>query len=176
MDKPEPDGLNATEIQRALAGQMIGTRVVVLSSATSTNDVIWEMAETGAPQGLVVFTEEQTAGRGQRDKGWESAPRKGLWFSFLLRPGLAPADSGRLTNWIVQTIAHSMTTQFSIPAVIKSPNDVYTQERKIAGFLVELRAHPGEPHLAIAGVGLNTNHQASDFSPSLRTSAISLAM
>ena len=176
MDKPDRNGLDAAEIERELAGGLIGKRVVVLPTTTSTNDVVWEMAQAGAPEGLVVFTEEQTAGRGQRGNRWESAPRKGLWFSLLLRPNLAPAESARLTNWIVQTIAETITNYSSIPAAVKSPNDVYVEDRKIAGVLVELRAQLGQPHLAVVGIGVNTNHQATDFSAQLRESVISLAM
>lgn len=176
MDKPDRDGLDADEIERKLAGGLIGTRVIVLPTTTSTNDVVWEMAQAGAPEGLVVFTEEQTAGRGQRGNRWESAPGKGLWFSLLLRPNLAPADSARLTNWLVQRIAETIAKYFSISAIVKSPNDVYVENRKIAGVLVELRAQPGKPHLAVVGLGINTNHQAKDFSEQLRESVISLAM
>lgn len=176
MDKPENEGLNAAEIERALAGQMIGRQVALLPTTGSTNDVALEMARAGAPEGLVVFTEEQTAGRGQRGNRWESTAGKGLWFSFLLRPNLEPADSARLTSWVVQTIADSITKRFSIHAAVKPPNDIYVEDRKVAGVLVELRAQPRRTHLAIVGIGLNTNHQAEDFSPEVRRNAISLAM
>jgi len=134
------------------------------------------MAQTGAPEGLVVFTEEQTAGRGQHGKHWESVAGKGLWFSFLLRPNIEPRNSPRLTSWIAQTLANTITTHFSIRASVKSPNDVIVQNRKIAGVLVELRAQPRLAHFAIAGIGLNVNHQVEDFSPELQASAISLAL
>jgi BirA family transcriptional regulator, biotin operon repressor / biotin---[acetyl-CoA-carboxylase] ligase len=176
MDKAERTGLDAVQIARALAGGLIGSRVVVLSSTTSSNDVVWEMAQAGAPEGLVVFAEEQTAGRGQRGNSWESAPGKGLWFSILLRPNLVPEESARLTNWIVQRIAETIRNYFFIPAVVKFPNDVYVENGKIAGVLVELRAQPGQPHLAVVGIGVNTNQQASDFSAPLRGNVTSLAL
>ena len=82
-------GLDAAVLQRALAGRLIGREIVVLESATSTNDSVLQMVEAGAAEGLVVFAEQQTAGRGQHGHRWESASRQGLWFSILLRPGLA---------------------------------------------------------------------------------------
>ena len=176
MDKPESDRLDATAIERALAEEIIGRQVVVLRTASSTNDVVLEMARAGAAEGVVVFAEEQTAGRGQHGNRWESTARKGLWLSFLLRPNLAPADSARLTNWIIQTLASTLRKRFSIPVAVKPPNDVYVDDRKIAGVLVELRAQAGQPHLAIVGMGLNTNHRREDFSPELQDNAISLAM
>ena len=169
-------GLDAAALQRALAGRLIGREIVVLESATSTNDSVLQMVEAGAAEGLVVFAEQQTAGRGQHGHRWESAPRQGLWFSILLRPGLALTESARLTTWAAQSVATSISRELSLPATIKPPNDVFVAHRKAAGILVEMRAQPGLPHLAIVGIGLNVNQTAADFSPALRDTAISLAM
>ena len=169
-------GLDAAALQRTLAGRLIGRRIVVLESTTSTNDAVLQMAETGAEEGLVVFAEQQTAGRGQHGKHWESAPRQGLWFSILLRPGLALAESARLTTWAAQAVATSISRELSLPAKIKPPNDIFIAHRKVAGVLVEMRAQPDLPHLAIVGIGLNVNQSAADFSPALRETSISLAM
>ena len=67
----------------------IGKEIIVLDETTSTNDVVLQMANEGAREGLVVFAERQTAGRGQRGNVWESSPGKGLLFSILLRPHVA---------------------------------------------------------------------------------------
>jgi len=166
--------LNAAHLERALAGNLIGRRVVVLERVTSTNDVALQMAHQGAAEGLVLFAEEQTAGRGQRGNRWESAPGHGLWFSILLHPDLAPAESIQLMAWASQSVAATIGQEFSLPATVKPPNDIYVAERKVAGVLVEMRARPGAPHLAIVGIGINLSQSAADFSPSLKTTAISL--
>jgi BirA family biotin operon repressor/biotin-[acetyl-CoA-carboxylase] ligase len=168
--------LDAGQLQLALAGSLIGRRVVVLESTTSTNDAVLQMAGDDGGEGLVVFAEQQTAGRGQRGNRWESTPRKGLWFSILLRPNLAPAHSARLTTWAAQGVAASILRELSLPATIKPPNDIHITDRKVAGVLVEMRAQPGLPHLAIAGIGINVNQSAADFSPALQSSATSLSM
>jgi BirA family biotin operon repressor/biotin-[acetyl-CoA-carboxylase] ligase len=59
---------------------------------------------------------------------------------------------------------------------IKPPNDVFVAGKKIAGVLVEMRAQENAPHLAIVGIGINTNHQPEDFSQELRSRAGSLAL
>jgi BirA family biotin operon repressor/biotin-[acetyl-CoA-carboxylase] ligase len=59
---------------------------------------------------------------------------------------------------------------------VKLPNDVVVAGKKIAGVLVEMRAQKSAPHIAIAGIGVNVNHSAEDFSEELRTRAISLAI
>jgi BirA family biotin operon repressor/biotin-[acetyl-CoA-carboxylase] ligase len=168
--------LDATQLQRALPENLIGRRIVALESAASTNDSVLRMAEAGAEEGLVVFAEEQTAGRGQHGQRWESAARHGLWFSILLRPNLAPAHSARLTTWAAQSVAATILRELSLAATVKPPNDVHIGGRKVAGVLVEMRAQPGRPHLAIAGIGVNVSQAAGDFSPALRTTATSLAL
>ena len=168
--------LDGIELEQALLGNLIGRRIVILPSATSTNDTVLQLAGKGAEEGLVVFAEQQTAGRGQRGHQWESAAGQGLWFSILLRPNIELAQSSRLTHWAAQGVAAVVTRELSVPATIKPPNDIYIDERKVAGVLVEMRAQPGLPHLVIAGIGLNVNQSAADFSPGLRSTATSLAL
>jgi BirA family transcriptional regulator, biotin operon repressor / biotin---[acetyl-CoA-carboxylase] ligase len=177
MATPEAaPGLDARSLEAELRGnRVIGRRIVVLPSVTSTNDTVLEMANDGAEEGLVVFAEEQTAGRGQRGQRWESAEGKGLWFSLLLFPGLAPAESPRLTDWAAHSVANCINEQFGLSATVKPPNDVYIAARKIAGVLVEMRARHGRSHLVIAGIGLNVNQEEADFPSTLRGKAGSLA-
>jgi BirA family biotin operon repressor/biotin-[acetyl-CoA-carboxylase] ligase len=80
------DTLDAERIAQALSGQRIGNRVVVFEEATSTNDVVFAIAAEN-DEGLVVFAERQTAGRGQHGRRWESARGKGA-----LVLGAAPAE------------------------------------------------------------------------------------
>jgi BirA family biotin operon repressor/biotin-[acetyl-CoA-carboxylase] ligase len=165
------DRLRAEKLR---GGVIIGSEVVVLEQTESTNDVIRQMIDR--PEGLCVFAEEQIAGRGQRGNKWESVRGKGLWFSILLRPKIDIKDSARLTTWVTDVIAQTIADEFDLPAVVKPPNDVYIGERKIAGVLVEMRAQPGGPHIAIVGIGVNVNHAPSDFSEEVRDLATSLAI
>ncbi len=155
---------------------MIGREIVVLEETASTNDSVLQKATFDTPEGLVVFAERQTAGRGQRGNTWESAAHKGLWFSILLRPKIDIGDSGRLTAWAAEAIAQTIATEFPLTVTIKPPNDICVAEKKVAGVLVEMRAQQNAPHLAICGIGVNMNHRLEDFSKELRSRAISLAM
>src|ERR1051326_8204556 len=170
------DRLIADELQAHFACATIGRRIVVLEQTGSTNDAILQVANANATEGLVLFAEQQTAGRGQRGNKWESAAGKGLCFSVLLQPGLAVDNSQRLTEWAAKTIAGTIENHCRIEAAIKPPNDVYVRGRKVAGVLVEMRAMPGAPHVAILGIGLNVNQMPSDFSEELRDRATSLAI
>jgi BirA family biotin operon repressor/biotin-[acetyl-CoA-carboxylase] ligase len=169
------DALDADRLSAACRDQRIGNRIIVLEEATSTNEVVYTMAADNA-EGLVVFAEWQTAGRGQHGKRWESAARLGLWFSILLRPNLRPNESARLTNWAAQTIADTVRAELSVATSVKPPNDVYAGERKIAGVLLEMRAVAGAPHVGILGIGLNVNQTTDNFPEELRATATSLAV
>ena len=169
------DPLDADALRVSLSGQRIGNRVIVLEEATSTNDVVLEMANE-SEEGLVVFAERQTAGRGQYGRRWESAIGKGLWLSILLRPPISVSDSGQLTALLARAIQATIEEQTRLAAWIKPPNDVYIAERKVAGVLVEMRVEASGGYAAIAGIGINVNHALEDFPPELRESAGSLAM
>src|SRR6266511_4602935 len=171
-----PDGLVAGELQAGLASGLIGREIIVLKQTGSTNDAILQIANANSKEGLVLFAEHQTAGRGQRGNRWESAAGKGLWFSILLRPKIQINDSGRLTIWAIEAISDVIRTEFSLEPTIKLPNDVQLYGRKVAGVLVEMRAQEKAPHLAIVGIGINVNQSPEDFPPELRNRAISLAM
>src|SRR6266705_776445 len=168
--------LSEDEIRDALSGCTIGREIFVLEATTSTNDSVLERTLPSTLEGLVVFAERQTAGRGQRNNFWESADRKGLWFSFLLRPKIEIGDSPHLAEWAARTVADTISREFALRATVKLPNDVLVAGKKIAGVLVEMRAQKNAPHIAIVGIGVNVNHQPEDFSEELRTQAISLAM
>ena len=168
----------------------------MLEQTGSTNDAILQVAspqgaavsslpavasaKEGPPslvdEGLVLFAEHQTAGRGQRGNRWESTAGKGLWFSILLRPEIQLNDSGRLTIWAIEAISDVIRIEFGLEPAIKLPNDVQLNGQKVAGVLVEMRAQDKAPHLAVVGIGINVNQCRDDFPAELQDRAISLAM
>ena len=168
--------LEAEALRRAVGESTIGREIVVLEETTSTNDAVLQMATPNTREGLVLFAENQTAGRGQRNNRWESAAHKGLWFSILLRPMIDISKSARLTAWAAETVAKTIQQELALAATIKLPNDVCVEGKKVAGMLVEMRAQEHAPHFAIAGIGINVNQTPEDFSEELRPHAISLAV
>src|SRR6058998_3298520 len=149
MSRPEMlEHLATGEMRAALGTVLIGREIIVLNQTGSSNDAILQIATPDSKEGLVLFAEHQTAGRGQRGNRWESAAGKGLWFSILLRPKIKINDSGRLTIWAIEAISDVIRTEFSLEPTIKLPNDVQLYGRKVAGVLVEMRAQEKAPHLA----------------------------
>lgn len=131
------------------------------------------MGRAGAPEGLVIFAERQTSGRGRLGRVWESAAHKGLWFSLLLRPTLSVAAWSRITTWAAVGIARGL--EEALPgccASIKWPNDVYLAGKKAVGVLCESVAGPGG--YVVVGIGVNVLHSRADFPPELASRATSL--
>src|SRR3954471_24825217 len=167
------DRLVADQLHAEVRSAIIGRHIVVLEQTGSTNDAILRFAsphDTPASrpphrvdEGLVLFAEHQTAGRGQRGNRWESTAGKGLWFSILLRPEILLSNSGRLTIWAMEAISDVIRSEFGLEPAIKLPNDVQLDEHKLAGVLVEMRAQDKAPHLAVVGIGINVNQCRDDF-------------
>ncbi|HEY6155276.1 MAG TPA: biotin--[acetyl-CoA-carboxylase] ligase [Candidatus Udaeobacter sp.] len=174
------DYLIADQLKAKAPDAVIGREIIVLRETSSTNDAISRIASTDGlpsmPEGLVVFAEYQTDGRGQRGSRWESAAGKGLWFSILLRPNIPLSDSGQLTIWAIQAVSDVIRASFGLEPAIKLPNDVQLNGRKVSGVLVEMRAQPKAPHLAVVGIGINVNQYRDDFPADLQDRATSLAL
>src|SRR5947207_8543523 len=174
------DQLAAHQLKAEIPDAVIGREIIVLQETSSTSDAISRVASTGGLpsrlEGLVVFAEHQTDGRGQRGNRWESTAGKGLWFSILLRPEIQLSDSGRLSILAIEAISDVIRSEFGLEPAIKLPNDVQLDEHKLAGVLVEMRAQDKAPHLAVVGIGINVNQCRDDFPAELQDNPISLAM
>ena len=176
-----PDRLTADDIkahfesyEASLKTRTIGSEILVFDETASTNDVVEHLAKSGAPEGLVVFAESQTKGRGRRGRAWASPRGKGLWFSVLLRPALPPAAASRITVAASVAVARAIRQACRVDARIKWPNDVVLNGRKVAGILTELRAEADEILLAILGIGIDVNCAREDFPPEIAKMATSL--
>lgn len=149
--------------QSRLGNLASGWRVEVVESAGSTNALLAERARAGEPQGLVLVTEHQTAGRGRLDRVWETPARVALTFSVLLRPDLPP----QAWPWLPLLTGYAVHAALvdRVPEVsLKWPNDVLVGEHKIAGILVERVETPAGP-AAVVGIGMNVNQTAEELPP-----------
>lgn len=136
----------------------------------STNDRARELIEAGAPGGTVVTAHEQTAGRGRQGRVWTAPEGKALLYSAVLRP----LDERHLLLPLSVPLAVCAAAEEMQPGIecqVKWPNDVWLEERKLAGILIE--AKPQE-QWAVIGIGLNLTIAADEFPPDLRHPAVSL--
>ena len=142
--------------ERVLANLGQSTRfrdVRLLESTDSTNRVVADMAGDGAPEGLVVSADLQTAGRGRLDRTWEAGPGEGLLVSVLLRPQGLP-----VSRWHLVTAAAGLAARDACSEVagvrpdLKWPNDLIHGSRKLAGILAESSAGA-----LVLGMGVNVH-------------------
>lgn len=170
-----PDLLHADDLVARLGRtQVIGRDIRVFEETTSTNDVIEKLAHDGAREGVVVFAESQTRGRGRLGRKWISPARKGLWFSVLLRPNLRPQESTQLTVAAATALSRAIQAQTGVSAEIKWPNDILVRGKKAAGILTELSAELDRVKHVILGIGVDVNQTAREFPADLRKLATSL--
>lgn len=132
-----------------------GLSVEVVEEATSTNAVVAQRARGGAPEGLVVAAEHQTAARGRLGRPWDNPPRSALTFSVLLRPQVR-AERWPWIPLLVGYAAHRALRSLGHGTGLKWPNDLLIGDRKVAGILLERVESPAGP-AAVVGIGLNTS-------------------
>lgn len=170
-----PDVLHADDLLARLGrGGTLGRDVHVFRSTTSTNDVCERLARDGAREGVVVFAEHQTRGRGRLGRRWTSPAGKGLWFSVLLRPALRPQEATQLTIAAAVGLARGLEAHTGFRPAVKWPNDLLADGRKLGGILTEIHAELDHVRWAVLGIGLDVNLTPADFPIELRRLATSL--
>lgn len=126
---------------------------------TSSND---EAADARYREGDVVWVERQTAGRGQRGHRWESAEGLNLTFSVVFKPSfLVPTRQFMLSEAVALAVCDTLA-RFGVEARIKWTNDIYVDDRKITGMLIENKLRNGGIMRSVAGIGLNVNQTRFD--------------
>jgi BirA family transcriptional regulator, biotin operon repressor / biotin---[acetyl-CoA-carboxylase] ligase len=136
----------------------------------STNSRARELAAAGAPGGTVVTADEQTAGRGRRGRSWTAPAGRALLYSAIVRP-LGPDHMLLPLAAAVAACEAAEALEDGIECAIKWPNDVWVDDRKLAGILIEARPEDG---WAVIGVGINLAIAPEEFPPELRETATSL--
>lgn len=141
------------------------TRVRYVDETGSTNRDLLAQAAEGAPEGLVLVADHQTAGRGRLDRSWTAPAGASLLVSVLLRPTL-PADDLFLVTLACAVAAIEATDEVAgVRPGLKWPNDLVVSDgssdtRKLAGILAESRVIDGRVDALVVGMGLNVNWPA----------------
>jgi len=170
-----PDVLHADDlISRLPQPRIVGRDIQVFQQTGSTNDIADKLARDGVAEGVVVFAESQTKGRGRLGREWISPPGLGLWFSVLLRPQLPPSSVTQLTIAAATAVARALRSQTGLTPQIKWPNDILIRGRKAVGILTELSAELDRVRHVVIGIGVDVN--AESFPGELAAVATSLAL
>ena len=129
-------------------------RVVVFDEIGSTLDAAHLLAASGAPSGTLIVADAQTAGRGRAGRTWRSAAGAGVWLTLIERP--ADASALDVLSLRVGLALAPALDQFAGDRVrLKWPNDLYVQDRKLGGVLVEARWRASALEWIAIGVGIN---------------------
>lgn len=150
------------------SGLIVGQNVITLPQVSSTNDYLKnELSKsTPLPEGTVIMAVDQVAGRGQVGSTWYSEAGKNLTFSVLFHPSfLFPPQQFYLTVAICLAVVKWLATRINHKITIKWPNDIFIEDKKIAGILIENILKGNEWKSAVVGIGINVNQTA--FPPSL---------
>jgi BirA family transcriptional regulator, biotin operon repressor / biotin---[acetyl-CoA-carboxylase] ligase len=139
--------------------QPIGHQAIELKSVDSTNNYAMAKVRAGlATHGTVFIAFEQTAGKGQRNKNWISSPGKNITLSIVLQPVfLQPQDHFALSACIALACYDFLKKNIPDELSIKWPNDLYWNDRKAGGILIESVIKGRDWLFAIAGIGINVN-------------------
>jgi BirA family biotin operon repressor/biotin-[acetyl-CoA-carboxylase] ligase len=144
-----------------------GHPFIELRSTESTNIYAMEQARARLAQpGTAFFAHEQTRGKGQRGRRWQSAPGENIALSVLVAPpGLEPANPFPLSCTAALAGYDFFKSLAGDETSIKWPNDIYWRDRKAGGILIENIVRAGRWELAVVGIGINVNQTV--FDPSL---------
>jgi BirA family biotin operon repressor/biotin-[acetyl-CoA-carboxylase] ligase len=144
------------------SGLFVGQNLVSLKEVDSTNNFLKSLLSNSkpVPEGTVIMAEAQYAGRGQRDSTWHSEPGKNLTFSLLLNPSfLSVQQQFDLTRAISMGVYDALLPLLGSALKIKWPNDVYYDDNKLGGMLIENILQGSQIKHSIIGIGLNVNQE-----------------
>jgi BirA family biotin operon repressor/biotin-[acetyl-CoA-carboxylase] ligase len=140
----------------------VGQNLIKLTRVDSTNTYLKNMASNSTPlvEGTVIMAEDQYAGRGQQDMVWIAEPKKNLTFSLLLKPTFLKINEQFTLNMLVCiAIKDALHKYLKTEVLIKWPNDIYYNNQKLGGILIENLLSGTAYKSAIIGIGLNANQE-----------------
>ena len=166
--------LDVDLVRNQLAAQRLGTRFRYFAEIDSTNSYARRLAEQGAAEGEVVIAESQTQGRGRLGRYWVSPPNVNLYFSIILRPKLPPAQAPQITLMAAVALVETLQSFLPVSPVIKWPNDILVDGKKLAGILTEMSCNREGVDYVILGIGVNLNYPLDLMPDEIRQRATSV--
>jgi BirA family biotin operon repressor/biotin-[acetyl-CoA-carboxylase] ligase len=163
--------ISPASLHQGLRTKFIGQNILYYPVTSSTMDVAKEAVRDGAEEGTIVIADHQTAGRGRLGRKWLALPDSSILLSIILRPNLEQLP--RLNMAAALAVARSIEKVTGLKPIIKWPNDVLIEGRKVSGALIESDVRQDRVDSAILGIGLNVNLDPSTI-PEISETATSL--
>ncbi len=156
------DSISAPAVEHHLGTRIIGRRVICYARVGSTSDIAKQLADEGEPEGTVVLTDEQTAGRGRLGRSWIAPAHSSILMSLILRPVLPLPQLARVTMAVGLGAAAALESETRLSVKLKWPNDILVNGKKCAGILAEAEMTGEKLRHVVVGVGVNVNFAADD--------------
>lgn len=178
LPEPAPERWDGTVVP--LATRRVGRPLLHFERVASTMPLAHDLAARGAADGTALIAEEQTAGRGRRERRWTAPPGAAILCSLVCRPPLRPDDLFPLSAVVSLGLCRAVEQSTGLRPAVKWPNDLLLDGRKVAGILTVARLAGGALDHAVVGFGLNVNvpperlPEATENAPGATSLAIAL--
>ncbi len=169
------DLMVSDEIKAGLGTEVLGRVIISYAQTSSTNDIAMDLAADGMQEGTLVVAEGQTSGRGRRKRRWISPVGTSILASLILRPPIAAHEAHIVTLISAAAVAQAIRSITQLPALIKWPNDVIINHKKVSGVLTEMRTEAGRVSFLVVGIGVTVNIPRDRFPAEIVEVATSLS-
>ena len=167
-----PDLMTEAEIKSLMHTEWVAKEVLYFDTIDSTNTKAQELAEKGYPSGTLVVADKQESGKGRRGRSWVSPSGTGIFMTLMIKPDINPNNASMLTLVAALAVAKAITSVTGEEALIKWPNDIVVNGKKVCGILTEMNAQFDYINHIVVGIGINVHNES--FSEEISQMASSL--
>ena len=155
-----PDLMTEAEIKSLMHTDWVAMEVLYFDTIDSTNTKAQELAEKGYPSGTLVVADKQESGKGRRGRSWVSPSGTGIFMTLMIKPDINPNNASMLTLVAALAVAKAITSVTGEEAMIKWPNDIVVNGKKVCGILTEMNAQFDYINHIVVGIGINVHNES----------------
>ena len=155
-----PDLMTEAEIKSLMQTEWVAKEVLYFDTIDSTNTKAQELAEKGYPSGTLVVADKQESGKGRRGRSWVSPSGTGIFMTLMIKPDINPNNASMLTLVAALAVAKAITSVTGEEALIKWPNDIVVNGKKVCGILTEMNAQFDYINHIVVGIGINVHNES----------------
>lgn len=155
-----PDLMTEAEIKSLMHTEWVAKEVLYFDTIDSTNTKAQELAEKGYPSGTLVVADKQESGKGRRGRSWVSPSGTGIFMTLMIKPDINPNNASMLTLVAALAVAKAITSVTGEEAMIKWPNDIVVNSKKVCGILTEMNAQFDYINHIVVGIGINVHNES----------------
>ena len=155
-----PDLMTEAEIKSLMHTEWVAKEVLYFDTIDSTNTKAQQLAEKGYPSGTLVVADKQESGKGRRGRSWVSPSGTGIFMTLMIKPDINPNNASMLTLVAALAVAKAITSVTGEEAMIKWPNDIVVNSKKVCGILTEMNAQFDYINNIVVGIGINVHNES----------------